>query len=1159
MKRRVVFFVTFCLTVLLGTELFAQHASNLRWSTRTLDSVFIKLDTLSIVPGTFQVSGLLPSDYKLDYLSSELSLTDSSLVGKSVTFSYRVFQVNYSAPVAHKSQSQIMSRWIKDPTERDLVTLSLPSDNRIFDSSLQGNGSISRDFSVGSNQNFVLDANMNLQLSGFIAPDVEIVANITDENLPIQPDGNTRYIKDFNKVFLQLKYKDKIAVQAGDIEMQKLTAPYFFKVERQFKGLEFTINSVLDTFNRMTNTVGGGLSKGKFVRNQVTPIRGVQGPYRLTGAQGETNIVVLSGTEQVYLDGILLTRGQDNDYTIDYNVGEITFTAKHLITESNRIIVLFEYSDQYYSRYNLFTHNEFNHEKNDKLHLGLYFFHEQDLKRSSIQPELTDEQMMFLSSSGNVASADYPSAALAQDYSSNEILYHRVDTVVSNVSYFPVYVYAGAQRDSVYRVSFSYVGSNKGNYVLLQNAANGKVYQWVSPVNGIPQGDYEPVIRLNTPKMNDLLAVSASYQLSDKLTAATEIAFSYADSNLFSKQGNANNAGLAYKLQLDYQTKLHRMKDSLWKYGFKVDYEFVHKNFTPLETFRDIEFYREYNLDEDYSSETSEQIVGFSTGIKHPKKGSTYYSLNWLARFGNRTSIRNELASKHNINGWKWSSVTSYLIDNQNEQNSRFVKTVNDFSKSFSKIKLGVKDYLEYNVFRVPYSDTLRSNSYAFNEAAIYLTNSDTVSGYEYLFQYKNRVDDNTYNNILSLNTIANEVQATFAVTKWRHNRLKGTFTYRNDQVRDTLRNFVSEHNFVGNLDYSGTFWKGAVVLGLYYEAGSGLEQKKEYTFLKVAAGQGSYVWNDYNGNGIEELNEFELAAFQSEANYVKVWLSTNEYVNTYNCGATQTLQLRPANVWRNRKGFLKALSLFSNATSLRTYQKSTLQGDVRSLNPFQFNLSDSVLVGRTFNFKNNFSFALPSSYFALDYVAVRNQSKNLLYYGFESTDLQLHQIALRSVPTKLLILRTSYDYSVKQNQSQGFSSRDYRILSHSLEQLVTLHFKFDLEITLKGIASYKKNLLYGEKSNQYDASLDVNYRMKQLGSLSAELHYINVLYSGVADNSLSYEMLNGLSVGNNLLWNLSYQTKLFEYLQLSLRYEGRLTNESKAIHTGYLQLKAFF
>ena len=63
----------------------------------------------------------------------------------------------------------------------------------------------------------------------------------------------------------------------------------------------------------------------------------------------------------------------------------------------------------------------------------------------------------------------------------------------------------------------------------------------------------------------------------------------------------------------------------------------------------------------------------------------------------------------------------------------------------------------------------------------------------------------------------------------------------------------------------------------------------------------------------------------------------------------------------------------------------------------------------------------------------------------------------------------------------------------------------------------------------------------------------------GNENGSLAYEMLDGLSVGHNLVWNLTYQTKLFEYLQLNLQYDGRVTNDRKLIHTGFIQLKAFF
>ena len=151
------------------------------------------------------------------------------------------------------------------------------------------------------------------------------------------------------------------------------------------------------------------------------------------------------------------------------------------------------------------------------------------------------------------------------------------------------------------------------------------------------------------------------------------------------------------------------------------------------------------------------------------------------------------------------------------------------------------------------------------------------------------------------------------------------------------------------------------------------------------------------------------------------------------------------------------------------------------------------------------------------------------------------------------------YRNSVKQSQVEGFAGRDYRILYHQLEQSVTLNFDFNLSLSVTGEAGYKKNLDFGETANRYKAELEATYRMKQLGTIVLRMQYINILYKGSEVGSLAYEMLDGLTKGHNFLWNLTYQTKLFEYLQLNLQYEGRVTNDYKLIHTGFLQLKAFF
>lgn len=1161
MPKRIQILVLLLMIFWLPLRLAAQHTSNLRFGSQQITSAVVTLDTVSIIPGTLTITGLDAADFTIDYANATLRLKDSTWVGRSITYSFRSMGTNLARPIAHKSADLILPRFVSDPTAEQLAPITPFAPTTIFDSDLQGNGSISRSVSVGNNQNFVLDANLNLQLSGTLAPGLEILANITDENLPIQPEGNTRYLRDFNKVFIQLKYRDILRIDAGDIELTSPRNSYFFQISRQFTGLKATVNSAVDSNNRFTDMVGGGITKGKYVRNEITAIHGVQGPYRLTGEQGETNLIILSGSEQVFLDGVLLTRGQDNDYIIDYNLGEITFTAKHIITEHSRIIVNFEYSDQNYSRYNLFTYNEFTHEKNSKLVIDVNVFHEQDLKRQSIQPELSDEQMLFLSGIGsNTENAFFPTAMLVNDFTAQEILYHKTDTVVDGITYAPIYVYAGRSHDSVYRVTFSHVGDNRGNYILSQSTANGKLYQWVAPIDGVPQGNYEPISKLSTPKMHDLASVGATYAVSDKFKVRTELAFSYSDQNLFSKEGDRNNAGVAYKLSADYRTKIRNKKlnDSLWRYNVNVDYEYLHKNFSPLSSFRAAEFYRDYNLATDYSNTADEQMVQLATGFSHPTCGNTSYTASWLSRFGELNGFRNQIVSNHKFRGWAWNAATAYLLSNDSIQRTRFLKSDNDFSKAFAKVKIGVRDNLEYNIFRSAKTDKLRANSYAFNEAEAYVKNGDSTK-YSYSIAYMNRVDYGMDEEVLRLNSVAHEARASFEFSHWKHNRLKGTAAYRNDNLKSISGTTTADHNFVGNIDYHGSFWKGAVALNIYYEAGSGLEQKKTYTFLKVATGQGTHIWNDYNGNGIEEVDEFEVAAFQSEADYVKVWLTTNEYVNTRNCGTTQSLQLRPANVWRNKTGFRKFLSMFSNTTTLRTYQKNTLQRDVRAFNPFQFNFEDSLIVNQTCNFKNALGFALPNPYFSADYTFSINQNKNLLYYGLENARLSSHQVLLRSSPTNILIIKTLYSRNIHSNHADGLNNRNYQILSHQLDNSITLTFKNGLSFSTIYKMGYKKNRLATEKANIYQIQVNGEYRMKEKGTLSLNLEYAKILYNLAENNTISYEMLEGLTAGNNFLWKISYQTKLFEYLQLGLEYEGRVTNDNRLIHTGFLQLKALF
>ena len=95
---------------------------------------------------------------------------------------------------------------------------------------------------------------------------------------------------------------------------------------------------------------------------------------------------------------------------------------------------------------------------------------------------------------------------------------------------------------------------------------------------------------------------------------------------------------------------------------------------------------------------------------------------------------------------------------------------------------------------------------------------------------------------------------------------------------------------------------------------GTGQEQKRAYTFVEVPLGRGTHTWIDYNGDGVQQLNEFEIAAFMDQANFMKLFTPTNEYIKANYNNFSYNLLLDPRVLWSQKevKGLRKFVTKFN-------------------------------------------------------------------------------------------------------------------------------------------------------------------------------------------------------------------------------------------------------
>ena len=1160
-------------------------------------------DSTTVLPGSVAAADSGARRVVYDAATGTVRAVGAGPAPDSIRLTYRVLPLNLTRPVYRRSRRELDSLAFRDLFFTE--TFAPPREEILRTPGLQKSGNLARGISFGNAQNVFVNSALNLQLEGKLADKLNLTASITDQNIPFQPEGNTQQLQQFDRIFITLDNPDRWRITAGDVVLRNKPSNFL----RFYKNIQGGALEVASSFTKKaatdptpnpqpptpntqpptpntqqlrpegratalsgTTTVAAGIAKGKFASQQLEPLDNVQGPYRLRGPLGERFIIVLAGSERVFLDGVLLQRGFDLDYVIDYNQAEVTFSPRHLITRNSRLRVEFEYSDQNYARSIVHASH---YQTAGRLTANVNIYQEADNPDNAPNLDLRDTERAALQAAGDSARLAVVPGADSAAYARGTVQYLRIDSVAIGETIFR---YTRDSTQQLFNVSFTDVGFGLGDYEQLTGTAavNGRAYRYV----GRGLGRYLPLRVLPAPTLRRLATAGVNFQATETTAVFGEVAASALDRNRFSTLNDEDNNGVG--LRVGYQVQDQRFSRlGEWKVRSGLNYEFTDRRFAPIDRYRDIEFDRDWSTTTRantgiVSAGQDDHLLNFSAGLVRDDGNQLTYRLSRRARTDEINGYQHWIGAARQFGSLRARASLFVLAAEGPRSRSRWRRgeVGGELARPKARIVPGYAWRFDQNrVLGGQERDSVVASANYFDEHAVYVRSgapqaADSGRSVAYRLDYAYRRTFVPLGGEIRRRDRAQTWQGTLTARLGPGHDFALLATYRDVQTRTgggITADSARESAVLTKLDHSVSLWKEHVRSELSYSVATGREPRRLFQFQETIPGQGThYLPPGADPSDLNSYIEAQAQADPSQRRYVKVFLASDEYIVAYTNRFTWRLTSNAPRAWREAGGVRGFASRFSTITFLSFDQRTIDPSLRRRLNPFGGESTDDNLLGLNQVVRGTLFFNRASPKFGAELSGQQTQQKTLLTGGSDLRGLASQTLTLRRTLSTVFTSRLDVGRTVRRSVSTALITRNFQV--EVLETAPEVAWQPNQTFRLATTYRYQRKRDTAPQDPAapsagrfHETSLES--RLSQAGkrTVTGTLRFTKITFQGQENAPVGFEILNALRPGNNLTWQTSVEQRLASGLNISLSYDGRKPDGVRAIHTGRMQVSVLF